>query len=287
MERASILFACAVILSVLSRVEVGHGFVPASLGHSLRGNAGGSAAEQAPRGSLPSAWQSGLQTASTLLALSACAMAARGARRGRTQMQAVNPYAPTLVYMTALQEAASKQGEAVQVSKDVMKVKDLYNSDDFLEELGMTTHEFGVPELEKVSALLESIGDLESTVFPKFLNYLAKKKRLGSVLAICEEYVKDLYDTNGVVPVVVTSADPLSMAQKEALKEKMKVKTGATDIKLVCKVSSALIGGFEVEWQFGDPQNLSTPSRGENLSLKSLLEKAAINQGVSATVSMG
>jgi len=282
MDRASVLFASAVVLSVLSRVEIGQGFVPTTAGPSLRGNAAGHAAGQAAQGSASSAWRSGLQTASTLLAVSSCAMAARGTRRGRTQMSAGG--SPTLVYMTALQEAASKQGEAVQVSKDVMKVNDFYSDEEFLVQLSEITAEYGITELDKAAAIIDKMGTLESSVFPKFLKYLAKKRRLGAVVAICEEYIKNLYETNGVVPVVVTSAEPLSDGQKEALKEKMKAKTGAQDVKLICKLNGNLIAGFTLEWGYVDPQNLGTPCQGEDLSLKSILEKRAVMQGVTTTV---
>merc|ERR1712050_824830 len=125
---------------------------------------------------------------------------------------------------------------------------------------------------------------LESEVLPKFVKFLAKKKRLMALQPIVENYMSTLYETQNIIPVRVRSAQPLTEEQKEAIKEKMKAKTGASDIKLICQIDAGLIAGLTVEYGFTDPEQLSTPTEGEDLTMKSYLESAALNQGVVATV---
>merc|ERR1712050_638778 len=109
---------------------------------------------------------------------------------------------------------------------------------------------------------------LESEVLPKFVKFLAKKKRLMALQPIVENYMSTLYETQNIVPVRVRSAQPLTEEQKEAIKEKMKAKTGASDIKLVCQIDPSLIAGLSVEYGFVDPEELGTPTSGEDMSMK-------------------
>merc|ERR1712187_409772 len=98
-------------------------------------------------------------------------------------------------------------------------------------------------------------------------------------------YMNTLYATQNIAPVRVKSAQPLTEEQKEAIKEKMKAKTGASDIKLICQIDSTLIAGLTIEYGFVDPEQLGTPTSGEDMSLKRYLEKAALDQGVVARAS--
>ena len=56
-----------------------------------------------------------------------------------------------------------------------------------------------------------------------------------------------------------------------------------TDIKLVQEVDPTLIGGFKVEYDYTDPANMFNPSKAEDLTLKTLLKKKALNKGVVIT----
>merc|ERR1711933_618523 len=141
-----------------------------------------------------------------------------------------------------------------------------------------------IPLTARAASMVELLQPLESSVVPKFVTFLAKKKRLQALQPVVEEYMTSLYETQNIVPVRVRSAQALTEEQKEAIKEKMKAKTGASDIKLVCQIDSSLIAGLSVEYGFTDPEQLSTPTEGADLSLKSYLESAALNQGVVATV---
>merc|ERR1719221_120393 len=127
--------------------------------------------------------------------------------------------------------------------------------------------------------MLKLLEPLQSTVVPKFVVFLAKKKRLMSLKVIAQEFVGQLYDQQSIAPVKVC-AERLTEEQLEGIKEKMKEKTGASDIKMIVLVDPGLLGGFTVEWGFPDPEDLSTPTDGIDLSLKAVLAKAALNEGV-------
>jgi len=199
-------------------------------------------------------------------------------------LSGLSPGGPVVAYTEALTDAAAKKGEPVLVTKDVMRLRMLFEDDDFLDELLYVNNEVGRSDLDRARDMIKLMQPLESTVLPKFVIFLAKKKRLMALKPICKEYVASLYFTNSIAPVKVRSAQPLSEEQKEAIKEKMKEKTGAADIKLVAEVDGSLLGGFVIEWGFVDPENLDTPSEGVDLSLQTILTKKALDNGVLATV---
>merc|ERR1719291_1451123 len=109
--------------------------------------------------------------------------------------------------------------------------------------------------LEEAKVLVNGMGPWESTVFPKYITFLAKKKRLKSLRAICEEYVQHLYCQESIEPVTVFSAAPLTDEQVDKIKTKMAEKLQVRDIKLIQKVDMKLLSGFKIEWGYTDPEN--------------------------------
>jgi len=185
---------------------------------------------------------------------------------------------PLIVYMDALMDAAAKSGESVGVTKDVMRYKKLMESmdEDMKFELTDKFNVAGITLLEKAGAIVNGMGPWESTVFPKYITFLAKKRRLKSLRAICEEYVSHLYNRESIEPVTVTSAATLSDEQVAKIKAKMTEKLDVRDIKLIQKVDLKLISGFKIEWLYTDPENPQVGSESIDLSLKSALEDAAV-----------
>merc|ERR1712217_697749 len=93
-------------------------------------------------------------------------------------------------------------------------------------------------------------------------------------------YMSTLYETQRIEPVRVRAAQRFTEEQVEAIKGKMKAKTGASDIKLIQEVDSSLLGGLVIEWGFMDPETLDVATEGIDVSLTNVLKKAAIGQGV-------
>jgi F-type H+-transporting ATPase subunit delta len=204
----------------------------------------------------------------------------------RTQMNAVQdrsglmPGGPLVAYTDALSEAAAQKGESVPVTKDIMKLKALYNNREFLDELGLVVNDPSFSLVEKAEEMLKLMQPLESTVVPKFVVFLAKRKRLQALKPVTQEYMETLYETQKIVPVRVTSATALTEEQKESIKAKMKAKTGATDIKLMCTVDDSLLAGLTISFNYVDQEKMEVPTEGIDFSMKSYLNAAALNEGV-------
>mmetsp|Transcript_102995 Transcript_102995/g.268305 ORF Transcript_102995/g.268305 Transcript_102995/m.268305 type:complete len:271 (-) Transcript_102995:182-994(-) len=194
---------------------------------------------------------------------------------------------PLKIYMKALVDAAAKKGESVPVTKDIMKVRKFYKLilDDQLEITqkyldlinGQASVEMtDVGRAEEISKMM----GMESTVLPGFFRFLAKKRRFNGLSMIADYYMEELYKEQNIVPARVTSAQALTEDQKESIKAKMKKITGADDIKLVSSVNADLLGGFKVEYNFLDADNMRGPENALDYSLKTVLQKAAVGKGV-------
>ncbi|CAK9076630.1 unnamed protein product [Durusdinium trenchii] len=191
----------------------------------------------------------------------------------------LTPFGPVVTYAKALMEGGKSKGEEVAVTKDVLYIKLMYDSDEFKENLVAVLNNPKLKELEKAETMVKLMPGLKSSVMPKFITFLAKKNRLGGVKRIMLEFVQAMYFNNAITPVKVTSAQRLSDEQKDKIKEKMSSKVG-TDIKLLEDVDPGLLGGFKLEWGYQDPDRLIAPSQGVDLSLKFILNKRALQKGV-------
>eukprot|EP00418_Pyrodinium_bahamense_P066840 CAMPEP_0179094372 /NCGR_PEP_ID=MMETSP0796-20121207/43277_1 /TAXON_ID=73915 /ORGANISM="Pyrodinium bahamense, Strain pbaha01" /LENGTH=295 /DNA_ID=CAMNT_0020792043 /DNA_START=65 /DNA_END=952 /DNA_ORIENTATION=- len=291
MDRSRCVVALALVGQLLSLVGYAPSFTSVAPKSPTAVGAGAAGQTRSLRDSSRAAGAGArLQAATAALTVGAIAAGLRGASqrrasaRARIQVRAdasgLIAGGPITVYTNALMDAATKKEEAVQVTKDVMKIKSLFLDEPFLDELTLVVNEVGQTELDKAKGMIKLFQPLESTVMEKFITFLAKKRRLLALKPICKEYVASLYDNQSIAPVVVRSAQRLSEEQMNNIKEKMKAKTGAADIKLVTEVDAGLLGGFIIEWGFTDPENLATPTEGIDLSLKNYLRKSAINQGV-------
>lgn len=284
MDRSRTAVAAALGFWALSRVEYDPAFAAAAAAPrsapALRGH--GSAVGVGAATPKPAGMGMGA-AAAAVLGVAGVAAAGRRAR-ARVQVRAddcgLHPSGPVTAYMQALSDAAEKKDEAVSVTKDVMMIREKYDDEDFLQELQYVNNEPSTTDLEKAQETVKLLAPFESTVMEKFVIFLAKKKRTMALKPICKEYIASLYFTQSILPVIVRSAARLSDKQAEAIKEKMKEKTGCSAIKLVNEVDGSMLAGFVVEWGFTDPENLVAPTQGIDLSLKSFLVEKAIDSGV-------
>jgi len=191
---------------------------------------------------------------------------------------------PVAAYSKALADAAAKTGESVAVTKDVMMIRAKYDDEDFRQELVLVQNEPAQDVLVTASRTVRLLEPFESTVMKKFITFLAKKRRLVALLPVCKEYVAALYFSQSIAPVLVKSASPLTKEQSESIKEKMKSKTESGDVKLINEIDGSLLAGFTLEWGYTDPEKLEGPTNGIDLSLKTYLEKKAIDKGVIAVI---
>merc|ERR1711879_590754 len=151
--------------------------------------------------------------------------------------------------------------------------------EDFLHEM-LAQNTPNYTQVDKANLIIELLQPLESTVLPKFLVFLAKKKRMMSLKKIVQQYVQTLYISQSVAPVRVISASVLTEEQKDAIKEKMKKKLEVDDIKLICEYDNSLLGGFKVLYGYTDPDRLLVPNYEVDCSLKNFLDSAVVKEGV-------
>lgn len=229
----------------------------------------------------------GLKSAFTPSLPSSMATAGRGmAERQRTLTQryadgsGLTPFGPVVQYAKALTDAAREKGEDVAVTEDVLMIKENYNTAEFLDKLPPIMNDPALTEVEKAAELIKLLPKLKSTIMPKFITFLAKKKRLNGIKVICFEYVQSLYWNQGITPVRVTSAQRLTEDQISKIKEKMKGKVDTTDVKIITEIDPSLLGGFTLEWGYTDPILLTAPTYGLDFSLKEILSKRALQRGV-------
>lgn len=299
MDRSRGIAAGAVVTCLLRMVEHEPAFVPAPLAAtnaaavSQTGRTGNLRALSGARATSSSTGTGFVGIAGAALAIGAVSASARKAARkqagarARTQVLAVEETGsglvgsgPVVAYTKALMDAAAKKDEQVVVAQDVMQVKAKFFDENFLDELQFIANETGVNEFYRGQETAKLLGPFQSTVVPKFIVFLSKKKRLQALKQICQEFVAELYRSESIAPVKVRCAARLSEDQLEAIKEKMKAKTGSENIKLIVEVDAGLLGGFVVEWGYPDPEDLNTPTDGIDLSLKNVLSKAALGKGV-------
>merc|ERR1712232_1456851 len=94
---------------------------------------------------------------------------------------------------------------------------------------------------QQAQVYLDTFGPWESTVLPKFVVFMAKKRRLPNLYALAEEYVSHLYQRQSIAPVTVTSGIPLSEEQTKKIKDKMAARLAVNDIKLIQKIDPDLL----------------------------------------------
>ena len=103
----------------------------------------------------------------------------------------------------------------------------------------------GNPEIsrEKLVDLIQSIcGDKLTAKGKNFVNVLAENGRLNVLTEIAEQYELQRAESEKTVEAEVTSAFPLSDAQKKQLVEGLKKRLGR-DVTLVAKTDDSIIGG--------------------------------------------
>ena len=102
-------------------------------------------------------------------------------------------------------------------------------------------------QTEKRRALLTEIFD--GKVHPltmRFIRFLEAKKRLGLLVAVCDEFAESLARSKGIVKATLTAAFSLKPAQSGAIGEAVR-RPEMTRVKVTPQVDPALLGGVELQ----------------------------------------
>merc|ERR1712193_157589 len=102
----------------------------------------------------------------------------------------------------------------------------------------------------------------------KFLFFLVDRGRIEVLESIAQRFLELSYKQESIEIAKITSSIQLSAEQQKEIAEKLKVITGAKQIKLALKVDPQLIGGFTIE--IGSKM-IDTSIRGQLKQISNLL----------------
>jgi F-type H+-transporting ATPase subunit delta len=120
----------------------------------------------------------------------------------------------------------------------------------------------------KKTVVKDILGEQISGSTLKFLLLLVDRSRIEILESIAQKFLELSYKQESIEIAKITSSIQLSAQQQKEIAEKLKVITGAKQIKLALKVDPQLIGGFTIE--IGSKM-IDTSIRGQLKQISSLL----------------
>jgi F-type H+-transporting ATPase subunit delta len=168
-------------------------------------------------------------------------------------------------YAEALLDLAKSNDSLKETTNDMNIVSQfLANSSDLKKFLGNPLISKDAKKNVVKDILGEQIGD--STL--KFLLLLVERGRIEVLESIAQKFLELSFKQDSIEIAKITSSIQLSAQQQKEIAEKLKVITGAKQIKLALKVDPALIGGFTIE--IGSKM-IDTSIRGQLKQISALL----------------
>ena len=168
-------------------------------------------------------------------------------------------------YAEALLDLAKSNDSLKETTNDVNIVSQLLaNSSDLKKFLSnpLITRE------AKKNVVKDILGEQIGASTLKFLLLLVDRNRIALLDGIAQKFLELSYKQESIEIAKVTSSVQLSAQQQQNIAEKLKVITGAKQIKLALKVDPQLIGGFTIEV---GSKLIDTSIRGQLRQISSLL----------------
>ena len=168
-------------------------------------------------------------------------------------------------YAEALLDLAKSTDSLKETTNDMNIVSQfLANSSDLKKFLGNPT----VTRSAKKNVVKDILGEQISASTLKFLLLLVERNRIEVLENIAQKFLELSYKQDSIEIAKITSSIQLSADQQKDIAQKLKVITGAKQIKLALKVDPQLIGGFTIE--IGSKM-IDTSIRGQLAQISSLL----------------
>jgi F-type H+-transporting ATPase subunit delta len=168
-------------------------------------------------------------------------------------------------YAEALLDLAISNDNLKETTNDVNIVSQfLANSNDLKKFLGNPL----ITRTAKKTVVKDILGEQISSSTLKFLLLLVDRNRIEVLESIAQKFLELSYKQESIEIAKITSSIQLSAQQQKEIAEKLKVITGAKQIKLALKVDPQLIGGFTIE--IGSKM-IDTSIRGQLKQISSLL----------------
>ena len=168
-------------------------------------------------------------------------------------------------YAEALLDLAKSNDSLKETTNDMNIVSQfLANSSDLKKFLGNPL----ITKTAKKNVVKDILGEQIDGSTLKFLLLLVERGRIEILESIAQKFLELSFKQESIEIAKITSSIQLSAQQQKDIAEKLKVITGAKQIKLALKVDPALIGGFTIE--IGS-QMIDTSIRGQLKQISSLL----------------
>ena len=169
-------------------------------------------------------------------------------------------------YAEALLDLAKSNDSLKETTNDINIISQfLANSSDLKKFLANPT----ITKKAKQNLLLDILS--EQTIGKTTLNFLfllVERGRIISLDSIAQKFLELSYKQDSIEIAKIISSVQLSAHQQKDIAEKLKVMTGAKQIKLALKVDPQLIGGFTIEIR---SKLIDTSIRGQLRQISSLL----------------
>jgi F-type H+-transporting ATPase subunit delta len=146
-------------------------------------------------------------------------------------------------YATALFELARDQGALDKVAADLDSVKSMIEASADLRRLVRSPVIGRVAQGKAIDAVLERAQAQDLT--RRFVGVVAANRRLFSLEAIIAAFKQQLAKSRGELTAIVSTAQPLSDAQKSALDASLRRAVGVK-VAVETKVEPELLGGMVV-----------------------------------------
>ena len=168
-------------------------------------------------------------------------------------------------YAEALLDLAKSNDSLKETTNDMNIVSQfLANSSDLKKFLGNPL----ITKAAKKNVVKDILGEQIDGSTLKFLLLLVERGRIENLDSIAQKFLELSFKQESIEIAKITSSIQLSAQQQKDIAEKLKVITGAKQIKLALKVDPALIGGFTIE--IGSKM-IDTSIRGQLKQISSLL----------------
>jgi F-type H+-transporting ATPase subunit delta len=147
-------------------------------------------------------------------------------------------------YADALMSLGEERGLTDRFSQDVAGILETLASSTDLQQV--LVNPFVKPEKKK--AVLNQIfgSQVEGTVL-KFIGLLVDRRRVMYLEGICQRYQALVREARNIILAEVISASDLNEGQRQAVIDKVKSMTGASQVELATRLDADLIGGVIIK----------------------------------------
>jgi F-type H+-transporting ATPase subunit delta len=168
-------------------------------------------------------------------------------------------------YAEALLDLAKSNDSLKETTNDMNIVSQFHaNSYDLQKFLGNPL----ITRDAKKNVVKDILGEQISDSTLKFLLLLVDRNRIEVLGSIAQKFLELSYKQESIEIAKITSSIQLSAEQQKQIAEKLKIITGAKQIKLALKIDPQLIGGFTIE--IGSKM-IDTSIRGQLKQISNLL----------------